>query len=70
MTNQELATPATHARKAKSMDDYEAEGYKAHTWYLAGCPYTQPKIRDAWQRGAWTWQQEQRSQRPARAGRG
>lgn len=60
----------SHARKAKSMDDYEAEGYKAHSWYLADCPYTQPKIRDAWQRGAWKWQQEQRSQRPAKAGRG
>ena len=56
-----------HARKAKSMEDYEAEGYKAHTWYLADSPYTQPKIRDAWQRGAWKWQQEQRSLRPVKA---
>jgi len=56
-----------HARKAKSMDDYEAEGYKARTWYLADCPYSQPKIRDAWQRGAWKWQQEQRSLRPAKS---
>ena len=56
-----------HARKAKSMGDYEAEGYKAHTWYLADCPYTQSKIRDAWQRGAWKWQQEQRAQRPSKS---
>ena len=55
-----------HARKAKSMADYEAEGYKAHTWYVADSPYSQPKIRDAWQRGAWKWQQEQRAQRPAK----
>src|SRR5207253_11341176 len=47
-----------HATKT-SMDDYETEGYNAHTWYLASSPYTQPKIRDAWQRGAWKWQQEQ-----------
>ena len=49
---------------AKTTNDYEAEGYRVHTWYLADCPYTQPKIRDAWQRGAWKWQQEQRALRP------
>jgi hypothetical protein len=52
----------SHATK-KSMADYEAEGYNAHTWYLASSPYTQPKIRDAWQRGAWKWQQEQRAKK-------
>ena len=58
---------SAHARKAKSMADYEAEGYRAQTWYLADSPYSQPKIRDAWQRGAWKWQQEQRTLRPAKA---
>ena len=58
---------SAHARKAKSMADYEAEGYRAQTWYLADSPYSQPKIRDAWQRGAWKWQQEQRGLRPAKA---
>ena len=57
---------SSHARK-KSMADYEAEGYRAQTWYLADSPYSQPKIRDAWQRGAWKWQQEQRALRPAKA---
>jgi hypothetical protein len=61
------ATASHHARKAKTMDDYEAEGYKARTWYVADCPYSQPKIRDAWQRGAWKWQQEQRALRPSKA---
>ena len=60
---QAKAPASHHARKAKSMDDYEAEGYAAHTWYLASSPYRQPKIRDAWQRGAWKWQQEQRAKK-------
>ena len=61
-------SPASHhARKKKSMEDYEAEGYAAHTWYLASSPYHQPKIRDAWQRGAWKWQQEQRAKKNAPA---
>jgi len=50
-----------------SAADYEREGYEAKTWYLASCPYTQPKIRDAWQRGAWQWQQEQRANKSAAA---
>ena len=58
----------SHATKKKSMADYEAEGYKAHTWYVADAPYSQPKIRDAWQRGAWKWQQEQRALRPSKTG--
>jgi hypothetical protein len=62
----EKTSPA-HARKQKSMADYEAEGYAAHTWYLASSPYHQPKIRDAWQRGAWKWQQEQRAKKNAPA---
>ncbi len=49
--------------KKKTLADYEAEGYGAHTWYLASSPYTQPKIRDAWQRGAWKWQEEQRAKK-------
>ena len=58
---------SAHTRKAKSLEDYETEGYNAHTWYLASCPYHQPKIREAWQRGAWRWQQEQRAElRPKR----
>lgn len=47
----------------KTQEDYELEGYRAQTWYLASCPYVRPDIRDAWQRGAWKWQQEQRKQR-------
>jgi hypothetical protein len=54
---------SAHATKRKTMADYDAEGYAAKTWYIADCPYTQPKIRDAWQAGAWRWQQEQRGQR-------
>lgn len=54
-------------RPRKSVADYEAEGYAAHTWYLASCPYSQPKIRDAWQRGAWKWQEEQRGRRAKKA---
>ncbi len=50
----------------KRKPNYEAEGYAAHTWYLASCPYRQPKIRDAWQRGAWKWQQEQRAKKNPR----
>ena len=64
---QAKAPASHHARKVKSMGDYEAEGYAAHTWYLADSPYQQPKIRDAWQRGAWKWQQEQRAKKNASA---
>jgi hypothetical protein len=66
-TKQHLVPTRHHARKLKSMADYEAEGYNAHTWYVADSPYSQPKIRDAWQRGAWKWQQEQRALRPAKS---
>jgi hypothetical protein len=45
---------------AKTRADYEAEGYAAHTWRLSDCPYTKPTVRDAWQAGAWRWQEEQR----------
>lgn len=68
LAKQHLVPPHPHhARMKKSMADYEAEGYKAQTWYVADAPYSQPKIRDAWQRGAWKWQQEQRALRPAKA---
>lgn len=60
-------TSSSHATKKKTLADYEAEGYAAHTWYLASSPYRQAKIRDAWQRGAWKWQQEQRAKKGASA---
>lgn len=40
--------------------DYEQQGYEAATWWLVSCPYSRPHIRDAWQRGAWKWQEERR----------
>jgi hypothetical protein len=52
---------SAHATKKKTMADYEREGYDAHTWWIADSPYTQPKIRDAWQKGAWKWMEEQRA---------
>jgi hypothetical protein len=42
---------------------YEAAGYAARTWWLASCPYADGWQRDAWQVGAWRWQQEQRGKR-------
>lgn len=51
---------------AKTRADYEAEGYAAHTWRLSDCPYTKPSVRDAWQAGAWRWQEEQRGRSPTK----
>jgi len=51
----------------KAAADYEAEGYQAKTWHLATCPYTKAHIREAWQKGAWRWQEEQRRLRQREA---